>query len=71
MFLLNVQPVTMITNTNITSSFWYRLDRDIRRTQKMINWMIEGHFQHGISPMKFKELTPERIEEIYNVNFGN
>lgn len=47
------------------------LDRQFRRIQKMINWMIDGQFQHGISPMRFPSLTPERIEELYNVDFGN
>ncbi len=50
---------------------WDMLDRDIRRTKKFINWMINGQSQHGISPMRFPELTPERIEDLYNVNFGN
>lgn len=51
--------------------FWEQLDRDIRRTNKMINWMIEGQFIHGITPMMFTSITPERIEELYNVNFDN
>jgi len=46
-------------------------DRRIRRVKKMIRWMIYGQFQHGISPMEYPELTPERIEELYNVNFGD
>jgi hypothetical protein len=50
--------------------FWKDLDKNIKRTQKMINWMIRGQFIHGISPMVFPLLTPERIEELYNVDFG-
>ena len=46
------------------------LQRDIRRTVRFIRWMIDGQFQHGISPMRFPNLTPERAEELYNVNFG-
>ena len=52
-------------------NFWEELDRKIRRTERMITWMIDGQFQHGISPMKFPNLTPERIEVLYNVNFGD
>jgi hypothetical protein len=51
--------------------FWDDLDRRIRRTQKFLHWMIDGQFQHGISPMRFPNLTPERVEEIYNVDFGD
>ena len=51
-------------------TFWSDIERNIRRTKRMIEWMINGQFQHGISPMKFPNLTPERIEELYNVNFG-
>ena len=47
------------------------IDREIRRTRKMLKWMIYGQFQHGISPMRFSNLTAERLEELYNVNFGN
>jgi hypothetical protein len=50
---------------------WEELDRQFRRTQKFINWMINGQFQHGISPMRFPNLTAERVEELYNVNFGD
>ena len=46
-----------------------KLDHDFRRTMAMIRWMIYGQFQHGISPMRFPDLTPERIEELYNVDF--
>lgn len=45
------------------------LDRQIHRSLAMTKWMIEGQFQHGISPMRFPNLTPERIEELYNVDF--
>lgn len=48
-----------------------QLDRDYRRTLAMLRWMIYGQFQHGISPMRFSNLTPERIEELYNVDFDN
>jgi hypothetical protein len=58
-------------NNALNSCFWHDLDRRIRRTQKFINWMIDGQFQHGISPNKFPNLTPERVEEIYNVDFGD
>lgn len=51
--------------------FWNDLDRRIRRTEKFIHWMINGQFQHGISPMGFTNLTPEKVEEIYNVDFGD
>jgi len=57
-------------NRNTLSS-WNNIERDIRRTKKFITWMINGQFQHGISPMRFPNLTPERVEEIYNVNFGD
>ena len=50
---------------------WEELDRKIRRTKKMLTWMINGQFQHGISPGRFPKLTAERIEELYFVNFGN
>lgn len=33
--------------------------------------MIMGEGQHGISPMRFPKLTAERVEELYNVNFGD
>ena len=59
-------------NTLLTNRcFWDDLDRQFRRTEKMINWMINGQFQHGISPMRFPKLTAERIEELYNVDFGD
>ena len=45
------------------------LDRKFSRSLAMIKWMIEGQFQHGISPMRFPDITPERIEELYNVDF--
>ena len=51
--------------------FWNELEREIRRTKNFINWMIDGQFQHGISPMRFQKLTPEMVEELYNVNFGD
>ena len=50
---------------------WEELDRRIRRTKKMIKWMVHGQFIHGVSPMKFPQMTPERIEELYNVDFGD
>jgi competence transcription factor ComK len=52
------------------SIFWESIDRDIRRTKKFLQWMIMGEGQHGISPMMFPSLTAERVEELYNVNFG-
>lgn len=51
--------------------FWCNLDRRFRRMKRFINWKIEGQFQHGISPMRFPNLPPERVEEIYNVDFGD
>lgn len=48
---------------------WTELDRAFRRSLAMQKWMIYGQFQHGISPMRFPKLTPERIEELYNVDF--
>jgi hypothetical protein len=45
--------------------------RHLRRTQRMIEWMVDGHGQHGITPMMFPDLQPDRIEELYNVNFGD
>lgn len=51
--------------------FWAALDRDLRRTHRMITWMIDGQFQHGISPMAFGNITPELIEGLYDVDFGD
>jgi len=47
-------------------------DREIRRRIKFINWLIDGQFQHGITPMMFPDLTPERVEEmlILGINYG-
>jgi len=47
------------------------MEREIRRTKRFLRWLIEGQFQLGFSPMQFPSLTPERAEELYNVNFGN
>ena len=59
-------------NATLTNRcFWDDLDRRIRRVGKFLNWKIDGQFQHGISPMLFTELTPKRVEEIYNVDFGD
>lgn len=55
----------METKSNLT------LDQQFARSLAMIKWMIHGQFQHGISPMRFPKLTPERIEELYNVDFGH
>lgn len=52
-------------------NYWIEFERNIRRIKRMITWMIDGQFQHGISPMKYNNLTPDMIEEIYNVNFGD
>jgi len=46
-------------------------DREFRRLRKFMFWLIDGRGQHGITPKMFKSLTPERVEEIYNVDFGN
>lgn len=51
------------------SDFWVKLDRDIDRTQKMLKWLIDGQFIHGISPMMFPNIKPEDIEQRYNVKF--
>lgn len=56
---------------NTTQDFWSNLERDIRRTRKMLSWLILGQNIHGITPMMFPNLKPERIEELYNVNFGS
>jgi len=48
----------------------YDLDKDIRRTLKLIRWMIDGQAQHGLSKTKYPSLTAEWVEENYNVNFG-
>lgn len=53
------------------NSFWTDLDRKIRRTQNFINWLIDGQGQHGISPSEYPNLTAEKVEELYNVDFGN
>lgn len=50
---------------------WVDIEMRLRRSKKFIDWMICGQFQHGISPMRFPDLTPERAEELYNVDFGN
>jgi len=47
------------------------IDREFRRSKKFLHWLINGQFQHGISLLKYPKLTPERVEEIYNVDFGN
>lgn len=47
------------------------IERKIRRVQRFLDWMILGQFQHGIAPMRFPNLTPERVEELYNVDFGD
>lgn len=49
----------------------FDLDREFRRTSKFIAWLIDGQFVHGITPMMFPDLTAERVEELYNVDFGN
>jgi hypothetical protein len=48
-----------------------KIYRHLRRTERMINWMVDGHRQHGITPMRFPDLQPDRVEELYNVNFGD
>lgn len=67
----NTDKYNMETNASVSKAVWAELEREFRRTQKMLDWMINGQFQTGISPMKCYGLTAERIEEIYNVNFGN
>jgi len=47
------------------------IDRKIRRSLKFLKWIIDGQSIHGISLVKYPNLTPERVEELYNVNFGN
>lgn len=49
----------------------HEIDKRINRLKKFINWLIDGQFQHGISPMSMRNLTPEKVEELYNVDFGN
>lgn len=53
------------------NNFWENLESRIRRTEKFLHWINSGQFQHGIKPMMFPNLTPERVEEIYNVDFNN
>ena len=50
---------------------WETFDRRIRRTKRFLRWLIDGQFQHGISPLKFKNLTAEQVEKMHNVDFGN
>ena len=51
--------------------FEKELERDFRRIKNFLRWRIQGQFQLGFSPMEYPNLTPERAEELYNVNFGN
>lgn len=53
------------------NNFWENLESRIRRTEKFLHWINSGQFQHVIKPMMFPNLTPERVEEIYNVDFNN
>lgn len=45
-------------------------DLEFKRLLEFIAWMIDGYAQHGITPMRFPDLTPERVEELYNVEFS-
>jgi hypothetical protein len=47
------------------------LDREFRRSKKFLAWLINGYGQHGITPMRFPFLTPEMVEELYQVDFGD
>lgn len=48
-------------------NFWENLDRELRRRTKMIKWMINGQFIHGINCKDYPSLTPERIEEPWKI----
>lgn len=69
---VNLENESNNANTMLANRcFWDDLDRSIRSMKKFLHWKIDGQFQHGISPMMFPNLTPERVEEIYNVDFGD
>ena len=57
--------------TQQSTNFWIDLDRRIRRSQRFVKWLIDGYGQHGVSLIEMPSLTPERIEELYNVDFGD
>lgn len=44
-------------------------ERHIQRICRMLEWMIDGQFQHGIIPGKYHNITPEWVEQNYNVQF--
>ena len=46
------------------------IDKKLSRSLAMIKWLIDGGTQHGVSLSKFPNITPERIEELYNVDFN-
>jgi uncharacterized Fe-S cluster-containing radical SAM superfamily enzyme len=46
------------------------METEVKRIKEMLSWMINGQFQHGVSPMAFPNITPDDIERIYNVEFS-
>lgn len=52
-------------------NFWDDMERRIRRYRRFLHWKIDGQFQHGIEPSVYPNITPERVEELYNVDFGD
>lgn len=49
----------------------YEYELKLKRLQLMMNWLINGVGRHGIPFYMWRNenLTPEWIEEHYNVNF--
>lgn len=45
-------------------------DKFFNRNIKFLHWLIDGRNQHGLDLKSYPNLTPEIVEEIYNVNFG-
>ena len=47
------------------------IDKQFERSIKFIHWLINGYNRHGIPPNMWsnKHLTPEWVEEHYNINF--
>jgi hypothetical protein len=45
-----MENIKLLKEINNTNNEFYFIDLDIRikRIKKMINWMIDGQFQHGI-----------------------
>lgn len=45
------------------------LDLQFRRVQQMLNWLIDGVNRHCLPFYLWKHITPEWVEENYNVNY--